>query len=72
MIKPTALLLVIILIESQAPAGATYWPRYLLEFGLLVGALSGVGGIMGDDGRPITNYCKKCGRAYPGAFHRCK
>lgn len=39
MIKLIALLFVIILLESQAPAGPSYWPRYLLEVGLLAGVL---------------------------------
>lgn len=71
MIKPIALLLAIIALESQAPGGLDYWPRYILEAGLVAG-LIGMSGIVRPDGRPTLNYCKKCGRAYPGSFHRCE
>lgn len=75
MIKLILILLlavIVLAVESQAPDGPEYWPRYILEIGLALGALSGVGGIVGKDGRPVMNYCSKCGRAYPGTFHRCE
>lgn len=45
---------------------------FAIVYTLVVAALIAKPGIIDKNGRPVINYCKKCGRAYPGSYHRCK